>query len=153
MKFGNIEFLESGCNLSTVMDGRGGIFTWLPEEPIVEFNLLYFRPGKVRGNHFHPEFIEYFLVVEGSGVLVTKNPEGGPDLVTHVSKGTCFKTPMNTAHAFHAITEVTAVSMLSKQWDKCERPIVHEDLVPFDEQYQQYAKEQGFKHSIQEKKK
>ena len=24
------------CNLETVKDGRGGIFTWLPKEPLVE---------------------------------------------------------------------------------------------------------------------
>ena len=37
------------CNLDTVRDGRGGIFTWIPDEPIVEFNMLYFQPGKTRG--------------------------------------------------------------------------------------------------------
>lgn len=57
---GNIEILASSCNISTVQDGRGGIFTWIPQVPIVEFNLLYFHPNKIRGNHFHPEFMEYF---------------------------------------------------------------------------------------------
>ena len=61
------------CNLETVKDGRGGIFTWLPKEPLVEFNMLYFNPGKVRGFHFHPEFIEYLLVVNGNGTLVYRD--------------------------------------------------------------------------------
>ena len=61
-KFGNIEILTPSCNLSTIDDGRGGIFTWIPDEPLKEFNMLYFKPGKVRGNHYHPEFTEYFLI-------------------------------------------------------------------------------------------
>ena len=56
-KFGDIEILIPSINLSTIDDGRGGIFTWVPNEPLMEFNMLYFKPGKVRGNHHHPEFI------------------------------------------------------------------------------------------------
>ena len=37
----SIKILQPSCNLETVRDGRGGIFTWLPQEPIVEFNLLF----------------------------------------------------------------------------------------------------------------
>ena len=73
-KLGNIDILDASCNISTVQDGRGAIFTWLPSEPIVEFNMLYFHPNKIRGNHYHPEFTEYFLIVEGSVVMVTKDP-------------------------------------------------------------------------------
>ena len=54
-----VQILKPDCNLETIRDGRGGIFTWIPKEPIVEFNMLYFNPGKVRGFHFHPHFIEY----------------------------------------------------------------------------------------------
>ena len=88
-KLGNIEVFESSCNITTVQDGRGAIFTWLPKEPIVEFNLLYFLPNKIRGNHFHPEFIEYFLIVEGSVVMVTKDPETGKEVNMLASKGIC----------------------------------------------------------------
>ena len=72
-KHDNLEILRPTCNLDTVKDGRGGIFTWIPDEPIVEFNMLYFQPGKTRGFHYHPHFIEYSLVTEGSGVLVTRD--------------------------------------------------------------------------------
>ena len=47
-KLGNIEVLASSCNISTVQDGRGAIFTWIPDEPILEFNMLYFLPNKIR---------------------------------------------------------------------------------------------------------
>jgi mannose-6-phosphate isomerase-like protein (cupin superfamily) len=124
-----IQILKPSCNIDTVSDGRGGIFTWLPEDPLVEFNMLYFQPGKTRGNHYHPEFIEYFLVVEGQGVMVTKDSDEAPEEVIHMSKGMCTRSPKGVAHAFYAITPVTAIAMLSKRWDDCHPPIVHVPLI------------------------
>jgi mannose-6-phosphate isomerase-like protein (cupin superfamily) len=139
-KLGNIEVFESSCNITTVQDGRGAIFTWLPNEPIVEFNLLYFLPNKIRGNHFHPEFIEYFLIVEGSVVMVTKDPETGKEINMLASKGICFRTPANTPHAVHAITDATCVSLLTKPWDDCQKPIIYEEMIKFDAQYTEFIK-------------
>ena len=139
-KLGNIEVFESSCNITTVQDGRGAIFTWLPKEPIVEFNLLYFLPNKIRGNHFHPEFIEYFLIVEGSVVMVTKDPETGKEINMLASKGICFRTPANTPHAVHAITDATCVSLLTKPWDDCQKPIIYEEMIKFDAQYTEFIK-------------
>lgn len=124
-----IQILIPSCNLDTLRDGRGGIFTWVPQDAVKEFNLLYFQPGKTRGNHYHPEFNEYFLVVEGSGVMVTKDSEDAPEELIHMSKGMCVRTPMGVVHTFYAITSVTAVAMLSKPWDECKPPIVRMDLV------------------------
>ena len=132
---GNIEVIYPSCNISTIKDGRGGIFTWIPNEPIVEFNMLYFGPNKIRGNHYHPKFTEYFLVVEGSILMITRDVKTKKELHMHASKGVCFKTPPNTPHAVHAITNVTCISMLSKQWDKSKPPIVYEDLIKFDKGY------------------
>ena len=151
--FGNIEVISSSCNISTVQDGRGAIFTWIPDEPILEFNMLYFLPNKIRGNHYHPEFTEYFLVVEGTVVMVTKDPETGKEINMHASKGTCFKTPPNTAHAVHAITQSTCISMLTKEWDKCNPPIIHEDLIPFDKGYLSYVDEQKSSQSAKDEEK
>lgn len=124
------EILNPSCNLMTVSDGRGGIFTWIPQDAIVEFNLLYFQPGKTRGNHFHPEFNEYFLIVEGVGVMVSKDAEvEGGERIIHMSKGMCVRTPIGVTHAFYAITPVTAVAMLSKKWDDCNPPIIHQHLI------------------------
>ena len=139
---GAIEVISSSCNMSTVQDGRGAIFTWIPDQPIVEFNMLYFLPNKIRGNHYHPEFTEFFLVVDGTVVMVTKDLETGKEINMHASKGTCFKTPPNTAHAVHAITEATCISLLTKEWDKSTPPIVHEDLIPFDQDYLSYIEQQ-----------
>ena len=140
-KLGNIEILQSSCNISTVQDGRGAIFTWVPEDAILEFNMLYFLPNKIRGNHYHPEFIEYFLIVDGTVVMVTKDPETGQEINMQASRGVCFRTPPNTPHAVHAITESICISLLTKPWDTCNPPIVYEELVDFDQDYVDFMKE------------
>lgn len=140
-KLGNIEVLAASCNISTVQDGRGAIFTWLPDLPIVEFNMLYFLPNKIRGNHYHPEFVEYFLIADGSVVMVTTDPETGKEINMHASRGICFRTPPNTPHAVHAITESICISLLTKPWDQCERPIVYEELMKFDANYVSFMKD------------
>ena len=124
-----VTILKPSCNLETVKDGRGGIFTWIPDKPIVEFNMLYFRPGKVRGFHFHPHFEEYLLVVDGNGTLVTRTKPDDKNTETfiHLSKGTCTKTKENTYHTIYAITEMTIVAMLTKRWDHSEPPIIKVD--------------------------
>ncbi len=124
-KFG---LLKPNCNINTVIDGRGGIFTWTPETDIKEFNMLYFTPGASRGNHMHPEFTEYFLVVEGSGIMVLKESPDAKEQVIHMGKGECTFASPGVAHAFHAITPVTAIAMLSKPWDTCNPPIIHENV-------------------------
>ena len=131
-KLGNIEILPSSCNLSTLKDGRGAILTWVPDLPILEFNMLYFNPNKIRGNHFHPEFTEYFLVISGAVMLVTKDAETGGEISMQAGAGVCFRTPPNTVHAVHAITDSVCVSMLTKPWETCNPPIVHEDLIGFN---------------------
>ena len=139
-KIGNIDVLPSSCNISTVQDGRGAILTWLPDLPIVEFNMLYFLPNKIRGNHYHPEFVEYFLVVSGSVIMVTKCPKTGVEVNMQAGAGICFRTPPNTPHAVHAIVDSICISMLTKPWDECKPPIVHEDLIGFNKDYIDYMK-------------
>jgi len=75
-------------------------------------------------------------------VMVTRDAKTGKEINMHASKGTCFKTPPNTAHAIHAITESTCISMLTKEWDKCNPPIIHEDIIPFDKDYLTFVEDQ-----------
>ena len=86
------------------------------------------KAGKVRGNHYHPEFDEYYLVVSGQGVLVSRKSENEKEEFIYLSPGQCTRTPKNVSHVFLAITDCTLVVLLTKKWDDCERPIVHENL-------------------------
>jgi len=124
-----VKIIKPSCNLETVKDGRGGIFTWIPEKPIVEFNMLYFKPGKTRGFHFHPHFEEYLLVVDGNGTLVTRKnaDDKNSEEFIHLSKGICTHATKNTYHTVYAITEMTIVAMLTKRWDHSDPPIIKVD--------------------------
>ena len=127
-KLGEIDVLEASCNIDTVRDGRGAIFTWVPEDVIREFNMVFFLPGKVRGNHYHPEFVEYFLVADGSVVMVTVDKEG-KEVNMLAGRGTCFRIPPNTPHAVHAIVQSLCIALLTKPWDDCNPPIRRENVL------------------------
>jgi len=150
MKFGNIKILLGDCNVSTVKDGRGGIFTWIPREPIKEFNLVQFSKGKVRGNHHHPEFNEYILVVDGTFSVVTVDPATKQEIAMIASKGTCLYIPKGTSHALVASSDATCVSFLTKCWNDCTNPILRDEIIKQDKEYKDYAKKEGFIHSHEE---
>jgi dTDP-4-dehydrorhamnose 3,5-epimerase-like enzyme len=127
--FGGIELLDASCNISTIKDGRGGIFSWVPEDDIKEWTMLYFTSNKIRGNHYHPEFTEYFLIVSGTVVLVTRDLETGKDINMIMGSGMCFRTPPGIPHTVYAVTDAVCISFLTKPWDSCKNPIIFEDLV------------------------
>lgn len=124
----NIKAFKPNCNLNTIRDGRGAIFTFVPDQPILEWTHQFIKAGKIRGNHCHPEFDEYILLVEGNGVEVEKNPETGKDAFVNLAKGDCVYIPRNTYHVFLAITDCQSVSFLTKRWDDCKAPIIHQNL-------------------------
>jgi mannose-6-phosphate isomerase-like protein (cupin superfamily) len=134
-RFGNIEILSPLCNPDTITDGRGAIFSWVPEDAIREFTMLFFSPGKVRGNHYHPEFTEYFLVVDGEVALFTVDPKTQKQIVMLCGKGFCFRTPIGVPHAVHAITAATCISFITLPWDEAANPIIYSDVIPFETEY------------------
>ena len=126
---GSIELLPGNCNPETVSDGRGGIFSWVPEDDIKDFAFLFFNPGKIRGNHFHPEFVEYFLVVDGA-VLVSTIDANTNQLISKIAGvGTCFRTPIGVSHAVQAIVASKCISFLTKPWDECSQPIIYTEVL------------------------
>ena len=116
------------CNLNTIKDGRGGVFSFVPPAPIAEWTHQFIKAGNIRGNHYHPEFDEYILLINGSGVEVEKDRKTGKEHFIAMGKGTCIFVPRNTLHVFMAITDCESVSFLTKAWDACKRPIVHENV-------------------------
>ena len=122
-----IKKLQPECNLATVRDGRGGIFTFYPTKPIVELNFQFINKGKIRGNHYHPEFDEYYLFTSGNGVVVGKD-ENDKEEFLYVGKGDFVYIPQGESHVTYAITDIEYTTYLTKKWDDCEKPIVHENL-------------------------
>ena len=121
------------CNLVTIEDGRGGIFTWVTE-PIAEFNLIYTRQGENRGHHFHPEFVEYVLVVSGEGVYTrwcNKQVQGlrvggGQSKYPFIKMGPgmCIRFDIGCPHTLTAITDMRMIALLTKKWVDCEEPMI-----------------------------
>jgi len=115
--------LEPECNLDTVKDGRGGIFTFYPQDaPIVEWNLIFTAAGQTRGFHSHAEFDEYILVTYGHGTYVDLRDDGSEGFFK-VSAGDCLHFPSGTPHTLYAITDMRLVAMLTKRWSECDVPI------------------------------
>ena len=127
-----LKILRPTVNLDTVRDGRGAILTWVPEEPIVEFNLLNFRPSMVRGMHYHNHFVEYSLCVDGEGMFVYRIDKDDPssEKSLHITKGFCVRTPKEVVHTIYSISELSLIAMLTKQWDKSQPPIIQVGEVP-----------------------
>jgi oxalate decarboxylase/phosphoglucose isomerase-like protein (cupin superfamily) len=123
-----IKIVKPSCNLNTIKDGRGGIFSYIPEAPIHEWTHQYIKAGKIRGNHSHPEFDEYIMLIDGAGVEVEKDPETNEENFVEMNRGTCIFIPRGTSHVFLAITDCESISFLTKKWDDCKNPIVHENL-------------------------
>lgn len=119
--------ITPGFNLDTIKDGRGAIFSFIPKAPILEWTHQFIKSGKIRGNHCHPEFDEYILLINGNGVEVAYNEDGGEEKI-EMSKGTCIFIPRSTYHVFLAITDCESISFLTKKWDDCEKPIIHNNL-------------------------
>ena len=113
------------CNLNTIKDGRGAIFPFVPDVPIMEWTHQFIKADKIRGNHCHPEYI---LLVDGAGVEVEKNLKTGKEFLIYMNKGTCIFVPKGTYHVFLAITDCQSISFLTKRWDDCKCPIIHTNL-------------------------
>jgi dTDP-4-dehydrorhamnose 3,5-epimerase-like enzyme len=123
-----MQVVEPACNLNTIKDGRGAIFSFVPPQPIAEWTHQFIKAGTIRGNHYHPEFDEYVLLINGAGVEVEKNRKTKKEYFIQMGKGSCIFIPRNTLHVFMAITDCESVSFLTKAWDACKVPIVHENV-------------------------
>ena len=109
-------------------DARGTIDTFLPHEPIVEYNVVTIREGQVRGMHWHPEFTEYLLFVAGAGVLRSRDIDSEHVAVRLVGPGQSTRAVPGVVHAIEAVTDMTFIAMLTKRWDDCDPPIVRCDI-------------------------
>lgn len=118
--------VEPECNLATLRDGRGGIFTYYPKDPVVEWNLLFTRSGESRGFHYHKEFDEYILIASGHGAYLELHDDGSETFVK-VAAGDCLHFPIGTRHTLHAITDIRMVALLTKRWNDCVEPLTRID--------------------------
>ena len=96
----NIKIINPSCNLNTIRDGRGAIFSYVPKKPIMEWTHQFIKAGKIRGNHCHPEFDEYYLLTSGEGVLVWQEDDNSKERFIYLTRGQCTRTPKGVKHVF-----------------------------------------------------
>ena len=105
-------------------DNRGTIRSFYPDENIVEYNLMITKKGDARGYHYHPHFVEYMIVVEGTCLFKEYSDEIHE---VELSTGDSIRIPKNVPHTFLAITDFKFVSMLTHRWHDSNPPIVKID--------------------------
>ena len=118
--------LEVLPTTSEFADDRGLILTWVPPEPIAEYNLITSKAGALRGLHYHPEFTEYLLFISGTGRMRWKHGEESG--VVDIHRGLATRAVPGVAHAVEADEDLTFVAMLTKPWDDCREPIIMVDM-------------------------
>ena len=128
-----------------------GIFTWIPEDPLLEIQHALFLPGK----KFEEITITLILTSISdsgrSGVVITVDPETKEELNMR-KEGSCIRIPKGARMPFMP-SQRLPVFPCFQSLGTSVIPIVHEELIPFGEEYKKYAEQSGFKHSIEELKK
>jgi len=118
-----MQLIKPEVNLSTLNDGRGGIFTYFPvRDTINEWSYIVTLKGTDRGRHYHPEFDEYIMFVQGHGCYLEQLEN---ETITHlVGPGDCIYIPKDCVHTFKPLEDCKMIALLTKKWDSCNNPIL-----------------------------
>ena len=118
---GRIRLLDPDIN-DKAIDGRGAIYSFVPQDAVVEFCYITTKQGSERGHHYHKEFDEYIMLVEGEGVYLERINETTTRKIV-MGPGQTIHIPSLTPHTFVTLTDCKSVSLLTKRWDHCLEPI------------------------------
>ena len=118
---GRIQFLQPDISDKAV-DNRGAIFSFVPANAIVEFCYILTKQGSTRGHHYHKEFDEYIMLVDGEGIYLEKINETNTRKIV-MGPGQAIYIPSGTPHTFVPLTDCKSISLLTKRWDHCLEPI------------------------------
>lgn len=122
-----VKKLQPEINPSTFKDKRGIIKTFYPcNDNIVEWNYIVTNKNVTRGYHYHKEFDEYIMFVEGEGVYTTLNEENIEEIVP-IGAGECLFIPKFTPHTFYPTTDCKMIALITKKWNDCKEPITKVD--------------------------
>lgn len=104
-------------------DRRGKIISFYPNDNMVEYNLIITNQGEERGYHYHPEFNEYILIVDGTCQFTEY--DGDHETTVTVETGDSIFIPRGVPHSFLAVTDLKFVSLLNKLWHESKNPIIN----------------------------
>ena len=118
---GKIQILNPDIGAKAV-DDRGAIYSYVPFNAIVEFCYITTKAGVTRGHHYHKEFDEYIMLVDGEGIYLEPLEDGTVRKIV-VGPGQTIYLPKLTPHTFVPLTNCKSVSLLTRQWNHCQEPI------------------------------
>ena len=118
---GKIQLLQPDIN-DKAIDNRGAIYSFIPHDTIVEFCYIDTKQGSKRGHHYHEEFDEYIMLVQGEGIYLERI-EDGTDRKIVMGAGQTINIPRLTPHTFVPLTDCKSVSLLTKRWNDSIKPI------------------------------
>ena len=104
------------------VDARGAIYSFVPKDAIVEFCYITTRAGVTRGHHYHKEFDEYIMLVDGEGIYLEPLEDGTTRKIV-MGAGQTIYLPKLTPHTFVPLTDCKSISLLTQQWNHCQEPI------------------------------
>lgn len=113
----------------TASDERGSIEGLANFGEWEEINLIRSLAGTIRGNHYHKETIELFLILEGEILVSTcmVGQDNRPGEVTnkyYVKAGDVFLINPMVNHTFQVIMDSRWINLLSKKSDS-QNPDIH----------------------------
>jgi mannose-6-phosphate isomerase-like protein (cupin superfamily) len=123
---GKIQLLTPDINDKAV-DARGAIYSYVPKDAIVEFCYIVTNLGSTRGHHYHKEFDEYIMLVEGEGIYLELLDDKTVRKIV-MGPGQTIYLPRLTPHTFVPLTACKSVSFLTKPWNDCDEPITGVNL-------------------------
>ena len=97
-----------------------------------EINFICSEAGTIRGNHYHENTDELFIILEGKIKIILQNVLGKKDLENKkktfsVKEGDVFLIKKNVNHIFEIIEHSKWINVLSQKIDK-EKPDIHRIL-------------------------
>lgn len=92
------------------------------DRPFGEIYFVSASPGTVRANHFHEVATEWFVVVQGQGVLTladAKNPSDRREVAMGGEARVCVRIPPGVAHAIRAVgdSDMLMMALADKPYD------------------------------------
>ena len=104
-----------------VADERGAISNVL-EKPVNHVAIITSKKGSIRGNHYHPEQIQYVYLISGKYESVSKdlNKENAETETITVDAGSLVITPPMIAHAMRFLKDSVMLNLTTASRDADE---------------------------------
>lgn len=118
---GKLQLLEYDIN-DLAIDNRGAIYSFVPKDPIVEFCYQFTNKNATRGFHYHEEYDEYVMLVDGEWIY-TEYLDNGETRKIVMGPGQTIYIPRLAPHSFVPLTDCKSVSFLTKKWNDCTKPL------------------------------